>query len=629
MTILFIDAETFYDQEYSLNHLDPPSYILDARFELIGCAVRTEGEERSRFIDGPEFAAYLGGLDPATTTTVAFNAMFDNCILAYRYNFVPARIMCTMRMAVALRGHELQGHSLAAVGERLGVGVKGNEIVLAKGKRRADMMADPYFWRAYREYACNDNDMNYRIFRLLAEELPVSEWKVMDRVMRCAMEPKFMVDKEMLAAHLKELDEIQVAMLAKAGTDAKSLRSTKKFEKLLTERGVEIEYKPSYTDPTRQIPAFAKTDSFMAVLSEHPDPEVQALAAARLGVRSTIEQTRGKRMLDIANLAWPGYRDGNMPVPLKYAAAHTHRLGGDWKLNMQNLPAGRGGMTSKLRRALCAPPGHKVVVADKSQIECRIAAYICGQESLLQIFRARQDPYAELAGRIFRRAINKKVDVIERFIGKSGVLGLGYGCGHDRFYAMVIAQARTLGIDMAKLYEIWTPELALLTVRTYREMNQSIVQRWRWLDGVIATTWSHGTPQHMRFGPVLISKGCIEGPNGLRMQYADPRFDPETQNWRYTYDRRSYTMYGAKLLENIVQFLARINLMHDALRISDRGFPFVLQAHDELVWVVPDDQVEQCMNVALEEMRRPPSWASGIPLDAESSFGQNYGGAKA
>src|SRR3954462_12684030 len=93
MPILFLDFESYYDSEYSLRKLDPPSYILDPRWETIGCAARREGEAESTFIDGPDFPAYLAQFDPAKTTTVTFNAMFDNCVLAWRYGFVPARMV--------------------------------------------------------------------------------------------------------------------------------------------------------------------------------------------------------------------------------------------------------------------------------------------------------------------------------------------------------------------------------------------------------------------------------------------------------------------------------------------------------------------------------------------------------
>ena len=120
----------------------------------------------------------------------------------------------------------------------------------------------------------------------------------------------------------------------------------------------------------------------MERLSNDEDLEVQALAAARLGQKA-VEETpaiacyllpicRGKIRRSITLV----------PIPLRYSAAHTHRLGGDWKMNMQNLPSGRGGKVTKLRKALIAPPGHKVVVADLGQIEARLTAWLCGQEGL-------------------------------------------------------------------------------------------------------------------------------------------------------------------------------------------------------------------------------------------------------
>src|ERR1019366_4050015 len=107
-----------------LTKMAPPNYILDPRFEFIGCAAK-EGSAPSQFIDAPEFPAFLAQYDPAETTTVCFNALFDSCVFAWRYGFVPARMVCTMRRAVALRGHLLHSASLAKVGSLLDVGAKG------------------------------------------------------------------------------------------------------------------------------------------------------------------------------------------------------------------------------------------------------------------------------------------------------------------------------------------------------------------------------------------------------------------------------------------------------------------------------------------------------------------------
>jgi hypothetical protein len=636
--------ESYYDTEYSLAKMAPPNYILDRRFETIGCAFK-ENNAPARFIDGPDIPAYLARFDPKTTTTVAFNALFDNCILAWRYGFIPVRMICTMRMAVALRGHLLPSASLASVGRLLGVGTKGTVLESARGKHRADLMADPALWQAYQEYARNDCEMNYGILMKLLPEFPASERRIMDKVLRCAVEPRFVCDTDMLRQHLSDLQDNKVEMLdlaaghvmdgAERDKFITSLRSNVKFEALLKSLGVDVEYKTSHTNPDAKIPAFAKTDEFMGNLLDHEDPTVQALAVARLGLRSTIEETRGNRILSIAALPWPSGCAGNLPVPLKYAGAHTHRLSGDWSMNMQNLPSGRGQKVSKLRKALAAPPGYKVVVADKSQIECRINAWLCGQHDLLALFANGDDPYSALASRIFGFQVDKKTYPIGRFIGKTGELGLGFRCGAPKFYNMVIRMARTLGMDMNALSNVWIPDLAQKSVDTYRQTHAAIRNTWYRLDMILRGAWI-GQSLPVRFGPVIIGHkdGCgyVEGPGGLRMNYARPR-EEDDEEWGgpqlyYTYGKRKHLMHGGVFLENIVQFLARINTMHDALRISDRGFRFVLQSHDELAWIVPDDKVAECQAVALEEMRRPPSWGLGIPLDAECSFGQTYGDAK-
>lgn len=646
--LLGFDFESYYDSDYSLSKMDPPSYILDPRWECIGCSFK-EDNNAAFFVDGPDVGRALAQYDQSKTTTYAFNAMFDNCIASWRYNFVPVRMLCTMRLAIATRGHELKsGASLKAVSRHLGIGEKGTTIETARGMHRADLMANPSLWRAYQAYANNDNELSSDILDTLIAELPTAERRLMDRVLRCSVVPRFHVDTKMLREHLDELEVMRVQMLIDAGAEttldapdrdakleefAKTLRSNTKFIAVLEAHGVEIEYKESVTNPEVKIPAFAKTDSFMADLVDHDDPDVQALAGARMGLRSTIEQTRGKRILNIAELPWPVTNAGVLPIPLKYSGAHTHRLSGDWKMNMQNLPAGRGTNVSKLRYSLVAPKGYKVVVADKSQIECRINGLVCGQHDLLDVFRAKGDPYGILAAGIFdlpklpKKEFSAKYP-IERFIGKGGVLGLGFGCGDKKFYNMVVRQARNLGMDMKVLFSMWNQPLADKSVRVYRTLNGGIVAAWRQLQSILETAWL-GVTDPIKWGPVVIGKGYVEGPNGLRMHYADPRKDPDSGELLYTYGQRVYRMYGPKFLENIVQFLARIDTMNDALRITDKtGHHFVLQSHDELVWIVPEQEAEKHLALAIEEMRRPPSWAPTIPLDAEGDFGDSYGDAK-
>ncbi len=628
---LFLDFETYYDDEYSLRKLTPPEYILSPKFELIGCAVKEHGKP-SHFVDGPDFAEWLEQYDPADTTTVTFNALFDNCILGWRYNWVPARMYCAMRMAAALWGHELRSVSLASVSKFCKLPPKGDEIIAAKGMHRSDLIRNLDQWQAYQAYACRDNDNCEAIFNKAYPEFPAQERKIMDRVLRCAVQPRFVVNILTLRHHLDDLAKLKEQTLADAGCTIEELRSNVKFEALLKARGVDIEHKQSPTNPENRIPAFAKTDEFMSILQVHEDPAVQALAAARLGARSTIEQTRGERIMTIANMPWAKYNHSSslLPIPLKYSAAHTHRLGGDWKINPQNLPSSRQ-VGSKLRKSLMAPPGHKVVVADKAQVECRVNAWLCGQEDLLQTFRDKGDPYSLLGSYIFDIPVDKTTHGgFCRFVGKTGVLGLGFMCGKDKFYNMVLRTARAQGMGQ-DILKTWTPDLAAKAVRVYRETNHNIVTTWTMLKNLLSMPWLGMTPP-TSFGPCLISKGCVEGPGGLKMRYGNPRIELDVEGkeeFRFDYGARSHKIYSGLFLENIVQFVARIIVMNDMLRIGDRtNAQLVLQSHDELVWIVPDQDAEEHLRVAIEEMSKAPSWAPDLPMAAEGNIGQSYGAAK-
>ena len=121
----------------------------------------------------------------------------------------------------------------------------------------------------------------------------------------------------------------------------------------------------------KQTHAFAKNDEAFKELLEHDNPQVQAIVAARLGIKSTLEETRTERFIKIAER-------GTLPIPLRYYAAHTGRWGGDDKVNMQNLPR-----KSPLKKAIIPPPDHVFIDCDSSQIEARTLAWLAGQDDLV------------------------------------------------------------------------------------------------------------------------------------------------------------------------------------------------------------------------------------------------------
>ncbi len=660
--LIFFDAETYFDAEYSLKKMPTPNYILDPRFELQMVAVRVMDLETdpnvrqaqlalaSRFggdidheiIDGLDFPKWLNQFDPARTTTVAFNALFDNSILAWRYGFVPHTMIDAMGMARALLGHELTSFSLRNVADYLGLGAKGTALHNMKGLRRNEIVSAG-LWPAFAQYALQDNHLCEQIFLRLYPQFPRAERRLMDMVLRCCIEPRFLVDMPLLEQHLVDVRAAKEQLIVDAGNvDPKIIMSTPKFKKALEDRGVDVEMKVSPATG-KETPCFAKTDEFMELLQDHADPLVAAMAAARIGLKSTLEETRTEKLLSVASLPWPGGVP-LMPVPLRYGGAHTHRLSGDWGMNMQNMPTVRGSKgKSKLRQSLIVRPDETVVTCDLAQIEARLVAWICGCTKLVDEFANKKDPYSLLATEIFGHPIDRKLKdalgklifEIEGFIGKTGILGLGYGCGKDNFDTMVQRSARSMGLDISQKY---TRLIGDKAVDAYRKRYREIPNTWRVLDHMIQTAWLSGSSS-AKFGPCIISYGNVLLPSGLSLRYADPGVrmgDDGRSEYVFRYGKFWHKLYGAKFLENIVQALARIVVMNAALRIRERGlqtvnpanYRFSMQAHDELVFIVKKSELDNAKRVILEEMTRRPSWAPTAPIDAELGEGASYGEAK-
>ena len=620
MKTIFIDYETYYDREYSLRKMTPVEYVLDHRFECIGCAVKEGLDGEPYWVDGADLPLFFADLNPDDTMLVSHNALFDACITAWRYNFHPRLTADTLGIARATIGHECKSLALASVALKLGIGAKGGTVHKVEGMGSAAITAAGLY-DEYVQYATNDVELCAEIYRKLVVEgrrFPARELVVMDMVIRCAIEPQMQLDQNVLALHHHTIKARKEELLQRVSVDKSELMSNDKFAQALRNIGVEPPTKTSLLTGKETF-AFSKTDPAFMDLLEHDEPQVQALVSARLGLKSTLEETRTERFMSIARLTWPGKQKSLMPMPLRYSGAHTHRLSGDWSLNVQNMP--RGG---ELRRALIAPPGYVVLASDASQIEARIVAWIADQLDLVEQFARGEDVYSSFASKVFGREINKKTDPAERFIGKTAILGLGYGLGWTKFQRTVKMQSKA---QTGKLIDL-TDEEAINVVQTYRTGYSSIPAVWRVLGDNI-NVLSSGTGS-FSIGPCVFERGSILLPNGLRLHYHDLKYDND--EWTYTYAGKPKRLYGGALLENIVQALARIVVMDAATRLRAKlamyDVQLALQVHDELVYVVPEEVAKVCEQITLEEMSTRPSWAPTLPLAAEASYGKSYGDAK-
>ena len=421
MDLITIDFETYYDKEYSLSKLTTEEYIRDYRFQVIGVSVKVNSGE-AEWASGThqEIREYLHTYNWGDAMFVAHNTMFDGAIASWVFGISPRIYTDTLCISRAVDGVEASG-SLKALAERYSLGVKGTEVTNALGKHREDFT--PEELSRYGDYCINDANLTYDLFEVLVLGFPKEELKLIDLTLRMFIEPTLDLDLGLLEQHLIETRDHKDELLGDARADKKDIMSNPKFAKLLEGFGVKPPMKVSPVTGGKAF-AFAKSDVEFNKLAEHENPDVQSLMAARLGNKSTLEETRTQRFIDIA-------KRGLLPVPVKYYAAHTGRWGGDDKINLQNLPS-RGAAGKKLKRSIIAPEGHSLIEADSAQIEARVLAWLAEQDDLVDAFAKGEDVYKKMASRIYG-VPEEDVDKDQRFVGKTTILGAGYGMGAVRF----------------------------------------------------------------------------------------------------------------------------------------------------------------------------------------------------
>ena len=613
MNILTIDFETFYAKDFSLSKLTTEEYIRDPRFEVIGVAVKCEGRELSStrakaplWFSGSkkQIAEFLTQFDWDNSIALAHNAMFDMAILNWHFDIRPRYIADTLAMARAIHSIEVGG-SLAALSEYYNLGKKGTEVHNAIGKKRLDFTEEEM--QAYGGYCVQDVELTYKLFNVLKKDFPNFELALIDLTIRMFSEPQLRLDLDVLNAHLEDVVNKKEQLLSKVNHDKKKLTSNPQFAELLREYGIEP---PTKISPTtgKETYAFAKSDEAFKKLQEHDDPEVQAIVAARLGVRSTIEETRTQRFIDIGSR-------GALPIPLRYYAAHTGRWGGDDKINMQNLPRG-----SQLKKAMCAPEGYKFVDCDLSQIEARTLAWLAEEDDLVEAFDRGDDVYKIMASAIYDKPedeINKE----ERFVGKTTILGAGYGMGAVKFKA----QLKNFGVELEQ-------DECDRIIKVYRDTYPEIPKLWRKAGKMLDVVMGDQSSSFGRDGILEVEgKKGIKLPNGLYIKYPELRKETDedgktellykTRKGRTLIDTR---IYGGKVIENVCQALARIVIGEQLLRVSQK-YKVVMTVHDAIGCIVPEDEVEQGMRLVEKVMKIRPKWAPDLPLDCEGGFGDSYG----
>jgi DNA polymerase I-like protein with 3'-5' exonuclease and polymerase domains len=618
--LITLDFETYYAQDYSLTKLTTEEYIRDKRFEVIGVGVKV-GEGITEWFSGShlDIQKYLSTYPWNDSALLCHNTMFDGAILAWRFGIKPKLYLDTLCMGRATNGVDVGG-SLAYLSERYNLGKKGTEVIDAKGKQITGFSNSEL--AQYGEYCKNDVELTFKLFQVLSSAFPADELQLIDLTLRMFINPVLEVDDALLVDRLEELKHEKLQLLGtlkeKLSCDTeedvrKKLASNKQFAQVLEDFGVEVPMKESKTTGKLTY-ALAKNDTGFIALTEHEDPFIQQLAAVRLGTKSTIEESRIERFIDV------GARNkGRLPIPLKYYGAHTGRWAGSDKVNFQNLPS-RDKKKKALKNAVVAPEGYMVINCDSSQIEARVLAWLSGQEDLVEEFANGDDVYSIFASKIYDVEITKK-NPVERFVGKTCILGLGYGTGALKLQHTLKTSPPGADLTKEKCDEI---------VKLYRDTNDMIVKLWREGDKALKAMadWQP-TSKSFYYGKhkcVTVTKEGFKLPNGLYIRYPDLKLNTDETKSGYEYKSRKgpVSLWGGSIVENVVQALARIIVGEQMLKLTERYRP-VLTVHDAAVCVVPEDEVNEACAWIVEVMSTPPDWAKGLPVACEAQVGKNYG----
>jgi len=668
---VYIDFETYYDSKFSLTKYPAAEYIRDPRFEELGVAVKVD-EGETRWFERDEFAAWVKTVCWETTAVMSHNNTIEGLILAERHDAHPAFWFDTLGMARALN---LDG-SLKALAQHFEVGEKGDDLKWSKGKHRQDFTNEEF--ARFGLYGINDVELMKSVFEKMAGGFPESELWLIHLTTLMFTEPEYLLDEAMLREYMVEEKERKAELLRRCGLDRKSVGSNEKLARVFREFGVEP---PTKVSPTTKLPvyAFAKNDVGMHALLEHEVEEVRWLAEARIAVKSTINESRGARFLEL------GKEGRRMPVQLNYYGAHTGRYSGGGKANFQNLERTnkKDPKKGRLKKSLLAEPGFKVVAVDSAQIEARGVAWLAEHAAMVAAFARGEDIYSTFASTIYGRKIDRKAnpdDEVPGFIAKTCVLGLSYGQGGVKLaenflkgqsgppVQFGLKEVETMRVDLDKfladerkmgqvdkMLSRLSPEAKLLhcavadhLVKVYRRANRPIPALWRFLKDVLFAI-EQGIEGY--FGPndcLQTAKDKIILPNGLALHYPETHLsqrkkrtkdegdedESDDEEWRkegfsYFDGLRRVRIYGGKLTENVCQALARIVVTDQMLHIfAETGYRPASSTHDEWIYIAPEAEAQALKDYVIQTMKTPPAWAAGWPLNAEGGVGRSYGEAK-
>ncbi len=482
-------------------------------------------------------------------------------------------------------------------------------------------------WESFKAYCKQDVEVERQIRKKLeAFPIPKEEQKLWELDQKIN-DDGIKIDSELVANAIHCDEEYQRKRLEEAAdlTGLENPNSPQQLKEWLGERDIEVD-------------SLSK-DKVVELLEETDNPEITRV----LELRQDMSKTSVKKYQAMERAVC---RDEMIKGLLQFYGAATGRWAGRI-INPQNLPRNDmkdldlarrllksknyealellfdsvPDLLSQLIRTAFIPSHHsRFIVSDFSAIEARIIAWIAGETWVVETFKGHGKIYEMTASKMFGVPLEKIVkgnpEYEYRTKGKLAVLACGY---QGSVGALISMGALDMGLTEEELKPL---------VNTWRKSNPNIVKLWWNVEAAAIKAVKEKVDVKMQYGLEFSYRSgilFIKLPSGRSLAYVRPRVELDD---RFNKDKLTFEgvvpgtrkwgrvdTYGGKLVENIIQAIARDCLAVSMLRLDKVGYKIVTHVHDEVVLDVPKDkgsleEVESIMGQSI-------SWAPGLPLNAE------------